>query len=141
MTKDDIKRWAMEAGFNRLISIHPKTGVHKTEAYGPDSLERFAALVAADERAARIAAQTENEALKAERARSGLAHRRATLDAVREAVLAEREACARLCDGMVAEISEIASYANGDERIQGRLHARSRAARLLSSLIRERGAA
>lgn len=46
------------------------------------------------ERAARIAAQTENEQLKTHRARSGVEQRRA----VREAVLEEREACAKLCD-------------------------------------------
>ena len=43
--------------------------------------------------ASRIAAQTENESLKAWRAASGVAERRA----VRDAVLAEREACAKVC--------------------------------------------
>ena len=52
----------------------------------------FAELVAADANAARITAQTENEALKARLAASGVSERRA----VREAVLAEREACAVL---------------------------------------------
>ena len=47
-----------------------------------------------EERAARIAAQTENEALKGKLARSGVEQRRA----VRDAVLAEREACAKLCE-------------------------------------------
>lgn len=50
------------------------------------------------ERDARIAAQTENEALKAKLAASGVAERRA----VREAVLAEREACAMVCDAEAA---------------------------------------
>lgn len=58
----------------------------------------FAALVATDARAARIAAQTENEVLKARLAASGVAERRA----VREAVLKEREACARLCEQLQA---------------------------------------
>lgn len=59
-----------------------------------EQVQEFASMVAADARAARIAAQTENETLKARLAASGVAERRA----VREAVLAEREACARVCD-------------------------------------------
>ena len=85
MTRDDVIRMAREAG--GLL-----TPMHRNPI---DHLERFAALVTADARAARIAAQLENEALKAKlAAASGVAERRA----VREAVLAEREACA-----MVAE--------------------------------------
>ena len=52
------------------------------------------------ERTARIAAQVENEALKAERARSGLAHRKAVQEAVAEAVATEREACALVCESI-----------------------------------------
>lgn len=44
------------------------------------------------------AAQTENEALKERLAASGVEQRRA----VREAVLAEREACAKVCDSLSA---------------------------------------
>lgn len=71
------------------------------------------------ERSARIAAQTENEQLKAQRARSGVEQRRA----VREAVLAEREACAVLAE---SEWSTDSEKAYGDE---------------LASYIRARGAA
>jgi hypothetical protein len=49
-------------------------------------------------KAARIEAQTENEALKAKLAKSGLEKWRA----VREAVAAEREACAALCETLQA---------------------------------------
>jgi len=52
------------------------------------------------ERSARIAAQTENEHLKAQCARSGVELRRA----VREAVLAEREACAIACEVHAAAV-------------------------------------
>lgn len=71
------------------------------------------------ERSARIAAKTENEHLKAQRARSGVELRRA----VREAVLAEREACAVLAE---SEWSTDSEKAYGDE---------------LASCIRARGAA
>lgn len=71
------------------------------------------------ERSARIAAKTENEHLKAQRARSGVELRRA----VREAVLAEREACAVLAE---SEWSTDSEKAYGDE---------------LASYIRARGAA
>lgn len=60
------------------------------------------------ERAARIAAQVENEALKAERARSGLAHRKAVQEAVREAEdaakLATATACANVCADMAQQL-------------------------------------
>lgn len=60
------------------------------------------------ERAARIAAQVENEALKAERARSGLAHRKAVQEAVREAEdaakLATATACADVCTDMAQQL-------------------------------------
>lgn len=59
----------------------------------PVRVEPSTDLLTADARAARIAAQTENEALKARLAASGVEQRRA----VREAVLAEREACAKAC--------------------------------------------
>lgn len=58
--------------------------------------------------AARIAAQVENEALKAERARSGLAHRNAVQEAVREAEdaakLATATACAEACADMAQQL-------------------------------------
>lgn len=48
--------------------------------------------------AARIAAQTENEKLKSKLAAAGVAQRRA----VHAAVMAEREACAKVCDAEAA---------------------------------------
>ena len=97
MTRDDVIRMAREAG----VSVTPpRSGQYDGGRLGGDvvSLERFATLVAADANAARIAAQTENEALKAKLAASGVAELRAVLGAVREAVLAEREACAQVCE-------------------------------------------
>ena len=86
MTRDEIIAMAKEAG---CVSA----------TFWPDGFtglmgvfERFAALVAEADRAARIAAQTEAAELKERLARSGVEQRRA----VREAVLAEREACAVL---------------------------------------------
>lgn len=109
MTRADVIRMAREAGFDDARSI---VGERPVKALGRDTyiaapvvrrdfrarhvevLERFAAMVAADANAARIAAQTENEALKAKLAASGVAERRA----VHAAVLAEREACAMVAD-------------------------------------------
>ena len=82
MNRADVLRMAREA---RFPVNHPDWA---------DAAVRFAALVAANANAARITAQLENEGLKARIVASGVAERRA----VREAVLAEREACA-----MVAE--------------------------------------
>lgn len=79
MNRAEVLRMAMEVG-------------HPYPEADAQFLVDFAALVAADARAARIAAQVENEALKARLAASGVAERRA----VRDAVLAEREACAAL---------------------------------------------
>lgn len=99
MTRDDVLRMAREAGIpdDNIPSL-----CHGRLETGVELLERFAALVAADARAARIVAQTENEALKARLAASGVAERRA----VREARLAEREACAHVCDLLDAEVDK-----------------------------------
>ena len=45
MTPEQIIEMAKQAGFNRLKYVHPKTGVHYSEAYAPDSLQAFAQLV------------------------------------------------------------------------------------------------
>ena len=58
------------------------------------------------ERTARIAAQVENEALKAERARYGLAHRKAVQEAVREAKDAANLATATACSDVCAEMAQ-----------------------------------
>lgn len=63
-----------------------------------EKIEWAASSAAAKERAARIRAQEEVAALKERIARSGVEQRRA----VREAVLAEREACAQVCDELVS---------------------------------------
>ena len=68
------------------------------------------------ERTARIAAQIENEALKAERARSGLAHRKAVQEAVREALQEARKACENLptpdsCSGVERSLWDVATMA------------------------------
>jgi hypothetical protein len=78
MNRDDIIRMAIEAGFD-----WGDLGVSDRLCF-----ERFAALVAEAERAARIAAQTEAVELKERLARSGVEERRA--------VAAEREACAQV---------------------------------------------
>ena len=68
------------------------------------------------ERPARIAAQVENEALKAERARSGLAHRKAVQEAVREALQEAQKACENLpapdsCSGVERSLWDVATMA------------------------------
>ena len=107
--RDEIVSMAREAGFAHSWS----------EAAG-EALERFAAQATAKERTARIAAQVENEALKAERARSSLAHRKAVQEAVREAVreaLQEaEEACGALrapesCSGVERSLWDVATMA------------------------------
>ena len=64
----------------------------------PEKIEWAAIHAAAKERAARHAAQAEVVALKERIARAGVEQRRA----VREAVLAEREECAKVCDELVS---------------------------------------
>ena len=68
------------------------------------------------ERTARIATQVENEALKAERARSGLAHRKAVQEAVREALHEAQKACENLpapesCSGIEKSLWDVATMA------------------------------
>ena len=58
----------------------------------------------------------ENEALKAERARSGLAHRKAVQEAVREALQEARKACENLpatdsCSGVERSLWDVATMA------------------------------
>lgn len=50
MTNEEIHSMAREAGFERVVKACQHTGIKTIEAYAPDSLERFAALVAAKER-------------------------------------------------------------------------------------------
>jgi hypothetical protein len=82
MTQDEIIRMAQETGFWR----------EHINAWmcSPEELERFYTLATDKEREARQAAQIENEELKARLARAGLEQQRA--------VLAEREACAKVAE-------------------------------------------
>jgi DNA-binding IclR family transcriptional regulator len=81
MTRDEIIQMAREAGFTVSLG-----------SPAPEKHVRFYALATAKEREARQAAQIENEELKARLARADLEQQRA--------VLAEREACAKVCDGV-----------------------------------------
>ena len=84
---------------------------------GPHRAVQLVEVSALDtERTARIAAQVENEALKAERARSGLAHRKAVQEAVREALQEARKACENLpapdsCSGVERSLWDVATMA------------------------------
>lgn len=82
MTTEEIIRLAREAGWPSMVVDN------LPESQDLQRLERFAALVAAAEREARQAAQIENEALKARIARADVELQRA--------VIAEREACAKV---------------------------------------------
>jgi FtsZ-interacting cell division protein YlmF len=81
MNTEDIIRMAREAGFWRE---HTNTWMGSSEDLG------FFALAIAKEREARQAAQIENEQLKARLARADLEQQRA--------VMAEREACAKVAE-------------------------------------------
>jgi len=39
--KEDFVAMAHKAGFNRVVSVHPVTGIRTVEAYAYDSIERF----------------------------------------------------------------------------------------------------
>ena len=92
MTRDDIIRMAEAAGGHKNVyDVHPP-------AYGPmilddAALERFARLVAAAER--------KNTAINGIHSCHSECQRPACV-AVREAMEAEREECAKLCDEMGA---------------------------------------
>ena len=101
MTKDEIIRWAREAGFGDGI----------VEFIGLQVFERFAALVAAAK-----------ESEFAERLRTDVhsCHdncQRVTCVAVREAVAAEREACAMVCDEMAKGYEERSARPEKDRDI------------------------
>jgi hypothetical protein len=94
MNTEDIIRWARESGLEiheradcrlALEGMDALIGIDSTE-----KLQRFFNLATTKEREARQAAQIENEELKARLARADLEQQRA--------VLAEREACAKVCE-------------------------------------------
>jgi hypothetical protein len=96
MTREDIISMAREAGIKQAIEEQHLLFVHERE--------RFYELATAKEREARQAAQVENEELKARLARAELLVgikdallARAGLEQ-RRAVLAEREACAKVAE-------------------------------------------
>ena len=84
MSRDDIIRMAREAGFN-----HPRL---ETET-DYSRLERFAALVAAAEHASMMQLFTDPENQPTQ-------HGTVTVEYMREQIAAEREACAKVCEGM-----------------------------------------
>lgn len=88
MSPADVLRMAREAGLTDGIELPDEVA----------AVERFAALLTADARTARIAAQAENELLKARLAASGVAERRAVHKAVKD----ERELCAGVCEQLQA---------------------------------------
>lgn len=104
--------------------LRPKTDATSAAETERELLER--------ERTARIAAQSELAELKEALAKSGLAHRRAVQEAVREAVAEEREACAYLCEAACLDIGF-----KGVEAID----AVGRTRDVLAASIRTRGAA
>ena len=95
--------------YARKIRRQPRQGQHR-------AVQLVEASTLDTERTARIAAQIENGALKAERARSGLAHRKAVQEAVREALQEAEEACGALrapesCSGVERSLWDVAKMA------------------------------
>jgi len=90
MTKDDIIKLARQAGGTAYVNRHYPGETAMAFSNGP--LLKFATLVAQADREASQAAQAENEQLKAQIARSGVE--------LRSAVLAEREECAKVVEGL-----------------------------------------
>ena len=80
--RDDIIGMAREAGVLTMLS---------GQIGWQEFSERFYGLATERERSARQAAQVENESLKARLARAGIEQRKAVLE--------EREACAKVCEG------------------------------------------
>ena len=116
ITRDEILSMAREAGF--YVREGTIRTMHSNGSWVciNDELTEFAEAVTEKERTARIAAQVENEALKAERARSGLAHRKAVQEAVREALHEAQKACENLpapesCSGVEKSLWDVATMA------------------------------
>ncbi len=106
MTRDELMQIGHDAGFDTSELTGEVIAL----------LECVAEHAEAKERAARIEAQVENEALKAERARYGLAHRKAVQEAVREALHEAKKACENLpapeaCSGVERSLWEVATMA------------------------------
>lgn len=91
--QDDSGAMRLGRLWSQARSVHPDDPARQNASFLA-ALGVFESLANATERAARIAAQTENEALKARLAASGVTERRA----VREAVLKERDECASIAE-------------------------------------------
>lgn len=91
MTKDDIIKWAREAGFTafRAAGLLPSApmDISAANVVVTAELTRFAELATQAERESRLSAQAENADLKERLARSGVE--------MRAAVRAERKECAK----------------------------------------------
>lgn len=95
--RDEILSMAREAG---LLTVTVSKAVGEIRK---DRIVNFADLVTATERTARQEAQQRLADAQELLAKSGLAHRKAVQAAVAEAVAAEREACAVVCESMHEE--------------------------------------
>jgi len=101
MTKDDVIKMAREAGFRDA----DEKGIWITDGFWDDELGRFAALVAAAER----------ETVKTYYEMSDEHINKVT----QAAVVAEREACAKVCDGLIGTASGTARECAAAIRARG----------------------
>lgn len=90
MTRDDIIKLAREAGATPYTNRHYPD--RTTHTFGPEQLERFVAMVVATRDA------EHQEAVRWDVHSCGPTCKRYACVAVRDAVAAEREACAQLCE-------------------------------------------
>lgn len=107
MNRDDIIRMVREAGLKSIYSACDEPNVRYAYEDWDDELERFAALVAAAK---------EKEVLD----------RLATVIsiAVSKAMIAEREACAKVCDELFELEPSYTNYANAAEDCAAAIRAR-----------------
>ena len=99
LTRSDIIRLALGAG-GSLMPAYDYGAASDRMILQLDSLERFAALVAASERESRIAAQTELQHVQQLTQQAVLATKVAYKRGVEAGAAAEREACADICDDL-----------------------------------------
>lgn len=92
MSREDITRYAREAGFEKVVAIGPHS---TTTTIAPIlELERFAALVRADERKAMMQLFTDQENQPTQ-------HGTVTVEYMQREIEAEREACAKVAEKML----------------------------------------
>lgn len=136
MNRDEILSTAREAGF----SVRGETirTMHSSGAWVGinDALAKFAELATAKERTARIEAQHRLADMQELAEKSGLAHRmavqRCVQTAVAEAVAAEREACAVVCESLFVPDQVLGAH---PDYLEGKHMAKSQC----SAAIRARG--